>query len=742
MKKLQITLIGIFLLLGCAKEEALTPTVIDIPPSVFTEDATNVTLKSAFIVGKVQDVAYSPTIERGFIYANNADVGGYGNIIKLDTNITIFKSQLTKLTPNKTYYYKAYAKNKYGTAYGELKNFTTGDYLLPTLTTDSLGNITLTSVKLYGNITDDGETPILKRGFCISTNPAPTTTDSTFNTGDGMGVFNLVVIKLKAGTKYNVRAFATNVMGTSYGKEITFSTLDYKLPQIQTNSANDIGLDVATLSGNVKDLGRGELKECGIVVSKSPKPTIEDLKFKSSVTDLGEYKIVVTKLEVNTKYYVKAYAQNEAGIIYGDEINFTTDSYTAPKVSTNDLQNISFTSLRAGFEVQSEGNTKVTDRGVVISVNPIPDLTDLKIQMGDGIGGEMRDITGLASNVTYYLRAYATNKWGTSYGDIRKFTTKDNTPPPPPPAPIYVAPVVSTPVSTPSSPVFTPPVPSTPVFVPAPVVSTPPPTLSALPEYVSVPDSRFEQALIDRGLDFVLDGRIKTAPVANTTTIEIINDMGITSIKGIEAFPNLQKIKIAHNMISSVDLSKNLNLTYVYFWDNRLTSIDVSALYKLEYLCGSDNDIPTFDVSRNPNLAELDFGNTEGRTGYGTTKGVTSIDITHNPNLRRIYMQNNRLTSLDVSRNRNLEEIWAHDNKIESLNCTNNPNLSYIIVWNNNLSYLNIKGTYQGGCPARIYTKGNSRLSEIKVSNVSNIMGRISFCEFCYQIDSWTKYVE
>ena len=62
MKKLQITLIGIFLLLGCAKEEALQPTIIDTPPSVFTEDATNVTLKSAFIVGKVQDVAYSPTI--------------------------------------------------------------------------------------------------------------------------------------------------------------------------------------------------------------------------------------------------------------------------------------------------------------------------------------------------------------------------------------------------------------------------------------------------------------------------------------------------------------------------------------------------------------------------------------------------------------------------------------------------------------------------------------------------------
>jgi hypothetical protein len=729
MKKLQITLIGIFLLLGCAKEEALTPAIIDMPPSVFTEDATNVTLKSAFILGKVEDVPYAPTIERGFIYANNPDIGGYGITIKLDTNITTFKSHLTKLTPNKTYYYNAYAKNKYGTAYGELKNFTTGDYILPTLTTDSLGNITLTSVKLYGNITDDGETPILKRGFCISTNPTPTTTDSTFNAGEGMGAFNLVVIKLKAGTKYNVRAFATNAMGTSYGKEITFSTLDYKLPTIQTNSVTDIGLNVATLSGNVKDLGRGELKERGIVLSKSQNPTIDDMKFKSSVTDLGEYKIVVTKLEVNTKYYARAYTQNEAGIVYGDEVNFSTLDYTFAKISTNDIGNISFRSARIGGEVTNEGNTPVTERGVVISREKTPTISDRKLTVGNGLGGYMVDVNELIPNSTYYIRAYCINSKGIVYGNERNFRTLDDTPPP--------APIVSIP-TIPSSPTTPPPT----TFVPGPVVTTPPPTLSALPEYVSVPDSRFEQALIDRGYDFVLDGRIRTAPIANVTTIEILDNMNISNIRGIEAFPNLQRLRIIHNQISSVDLSKNPNLTWVSFWDNKLTSIDVSSLYKLEYFGAGDNDIVTFDVSRNYNLNELDFGNTEGRAGYGTTRGVTSIDISHNPKMRRLYMQNNRLTSLNISRNKLIEDVWAHDNKIESLDCSNNPNLSFIIMWNNNLRYLNIKGTYQGGVPARLYTKNNPNLAEIKVTNASNILARRQFCEYCFVIDSWTKYVE
>jgi Leucine-rich repeat (LRR) protein len=343
-------------------------------------------------------------------------------------------------------------------------------------------------------------------------------------------------------------------------------------------------------------------------------------------------------------------------------------------------------------------------------------------------------VNELIPNSTYYIRAYCINSKAIVYGSEKSFRTLDDTPPPPP------APIVSTP-GIPSSPTTPPPT----TFAPRPVVTTPPPTLSALPEYVSVPDSRFEQALIDRGYDFVLDGRIKTAPIANATTIEILNPMGISNIKGIEAFPNLQRLRIIHNEISSVDLSKNHNLTWVSFWDNKLTSIDISSLHKLEYFGAGDNDIVTFDFSKNYYLKEIDNGNTEGRIGYGTTRGVISLDLSHNPNLQRLDMSNNRLTSLDVSRNQKLVEIWCHDNKIERLDCSNNPNLSYILMWNNNLSYLNLKGVANaagGGVPHRMRTYGNPRLSEIKVSNVSKILNKVADCQYCYVIDSWTKYSE
>lgn len=727
-----LVLIIIFIIIGCKKVEEVKPLEVNSAPTVFTEDATNVTLKSALIVGRVEEVPYAPATEKGFNYALSVDALNSPNVIKFDTSATIFKSQLTKLTPNKTYYYKAYAKNKYGIAFGGIKNFTTGDYLVPTLTTDSVSNITLTSVKLFGNVTDDGETPILKRGFCLSTNQTPTTSDSTFTVGEGMGAFNLVVIKLKAGTKYYARAFASNAKGTSYGKEISFSTLTYKLPTIQTNEATDIGLDIVTLSGNLKDLGRGTLSERGIVLSKSTAPTVGDLKFKSSTNDIGSYKIVVTKLEVNTKYFFRAYAQNEAGIIYGEENNFTTLDYTFAKVSTNDIQNISYRSARIGGEVKEEGNTSVSERGVVLSRENSPTISDRKVTSGKGLGGFMEDINELLPNTNYYTRAYAINSKGVVYGDLKSFKTLDDTPPP---APVVTqpAPVLDPPSTSPGT--------SAPVFTPDPVVATPPPLVSNLPEYVNVPDSKFEQALIDRGYDFVLDGRIKTSPIANATTIEILKPMGIVNIQGIEAFPNLQKIRIFYNQISSVDLSKNPNLTYVSFSDNKLTSIDVSSLSKLEYLGAGDNFISTFDVSRNPNLTELDFGNTENRPGYGTIYGVTSIDITHNPNLQRLYMQNNRLTALNLSGNPMIKEIWVHDNKIESIDCSKNPILSWFVVWNNNLRYLNASAI-----PSifidRIVSHHNPNLLQIKVQSIPKMLEKISNNPGGFWLDSWTTFVQ
>ena len=65
----------------------------------------------------------------------------------------------------------------------------------------------------------------------------------------------------------------------------------------------------------------------------------------------------------------------------------------------------------------------MTARGVCWSTSENPTTTDDRTQEGTGTGSFTTNITGLAANTTYHVRAYATNSEGTSYGGDVVFTT-------------------------------------------------------------------------------------------------------------------------------------------------------------------------------------------------------------------------------------------------------------------------------------------------------------------------------
>jgi len=98
-------------------------------------------------------------------------------------------------------------------------------YMPPTLSTTNVSNITVNSAQSGGNITDDGGKTITGRGVCWSTSQNPTTADSTTLDGSGMGSYTSLLTGLSSGTTYYVRAYATNSIGTSYGDEVTCTTL-------------------------------------------------------------------------------------------------------------------------------------------------------------------------------------------------------------------------------------------------------------------------------------------------------------------------------------------------------------------------------------------------------------------------------------------------------------------------------------------------------------------------------------
>ncbi len=94
-----------------------------------------------------------------------------------------------------------------------------------------------------------------------------------------------------------------------------------------------------------------------------------------------------------------------------------------PSVTTAATTNITYNSATSGGTVTSSGGASVTARGVCWSTSPHPTLNDPHTTDGSGVGTFVSQITGLNSATTYHVRAYATNQFGTAYGNEEVFTT-------------------------------------------------------------------------------------------------------------------------------------------------------------------------------------------------------------------------------------------------------------------------------------------------------------------------------
>ncbi|MCK5441741.1 MAG: hypothetical protein KAJ23_07615 [Maribacter sp.] len=96
----------------------------------------------------------------------------------------------------------------------------------PTLSTTAISQITPNTAMSGGDITDDGGSAITARGVCWNTNENPTINDSRTTDGSSSGSFTSTTTALEANQTYYIRAYATNSEGTSYGQQLSFTTLE------------------------------------------------------------------------------------------------------------------------------------------------------------------------------------------------------------------------------------------------------------------------------------------------------------------------------------------------------------------------------------------------------------------------------------------------------------------------------------------------------------------------------------
>jgi hypothetical protein len=122
---------------------------------------------------------------------------------------------------------------------------------------------------------------------------------------------------------------------------------------------------------------------------------------------------------VNHAYYMRAYATNSAGTGYGNEINFVTSG--VPSLTTQAVVESNHKWISGGSNVNSSA-ASVIAKGVCWSTSQNPTIADSKTLDGTGANGYTSTVT-FSINTVYYVRAYATNSFGTGYGNQVTFTT-------------------------------------------------------------------------------------------------------------------------------------------------------------------------------------------------------------------------------------------------------------------------------------------------------------------------------
>ncbi len=208
---------------------------------------------------------------------------------------------------------------------------------IPSVSTGKVTYITTTTATCSDSYVEaDGNDAVIVRGVCWSTSENPTTENSKTTDGTGLGTFTSNLSGLNPNTIYFVRAYATNSIGTAYGKLKTFVTEQEKtIPSVITGEITSITTTTATCSDSyVEADGNDAVIARGVCWSTTQNPTIENSKTTDG-TGLGVFTSNLSGFDPNTIYYVRAYATNSIGTAYGEQSSFKTNQNVAVDTFTD-----------------------------------------------------------------------------------------------------------------------------------------------------------------------------------------------------------------------------------------------------------------------------------------------------------------------------------------------------------------------------------------------------------------------
>lgn len=305
--------------------------------TVVTGSASGITTTGATLAGTISANGCSAVTAYGIEYSTTAGFpNGTGTQVP-SSNLSggNFSSAVSGLTPGTPYYYKAYATNSGGTAYGAEQNFATLA-LTPTLSATALtgfGNVCVNSTAGPNSFTINGSAlnttnvtvgPLA--GYSFATVAGGPYTASLSLTQPGGTYSQVVFVNF---TPVAVQSYDGNILvggggATSINVAVTGSGIN-TAPSVTTGAASAITSVSATAAGSVPAAGCSAISAYGIEYSTvNGFPDGSGTQVPASNLSGGNFSASLTGLAPSTTYYYKAWATNSGGTTWGAQQSFTT----------------------------------------------------------------------------------------------------------------------------------------------------------------------------------------------------------------------------------------------------------------------------------------------------------------------------------------------------------------------------------------------------------------------------------
>ena len=322
------------LTLTIGEEKIDIPVRMNIPskekPTVSMQTVENVSYNNAVFRGGLVSVGSSKVSKHGFCWSEQEQPTISSNgICNLGDSETAkdFTYNATSLKASTTYYVRAYAENSVGVSYSNQMKFqTNGVPQVAEVETGSATDVTSSQALVTGNVVNLGNTSGLSQyGHVWGTMENPTISNDKTQLGKttSTGTYNSTLTGLSPNTLYHVRAYATNEIGTSYGKDITFTTSLADVV-LSTGSVNNITHRTATCQGEITSTGGNTIQERGFCWGTASAPTISDNTIVANTVS-HFFSANLSGLKESTIYHVRAYAKTSTGkVFYGNDVAFST----------------------------------------------------------------------------------------------------------------------------------------------------------------------------------------------------------------------------------------------------------------------------------------------------------------------------------------------------------------------------------------------------------------------------------